>query len=94
MGFSRNLILFFVLGESCWISFAGGTAGSLFAWLACHYSPVFIPGGPVAALLSQARPQLIALGPLASVALGLAGGLVPAVGAVRVPVSHALRQVV
>jgi len=94
MGFPRALILYFVLGEACWIAFVGGTAGSLCAWAACKWSIVMIPGGPVAALLSQARPQLMLLGPLASIALGAAGGVVPATGAVRIPVSHALRQVV
>jgi putative ABC transport system permease protein len=94
MGFGRLLILGFVLGESCAIAFAGGAAGSLFAWSLCRWSTVLIPGGPVAALLSVARPQLMLLGPVASVLLVLLGGIVPATLAVRVPVSHALRQVV
>jgi putative ABC transport system permease protein len=94
MGFGRGLILVFVLGEACAIACAGGTAGSMFAWAMCKWSIVMIPGGPVAALLSQARPQLMLLGPFASVALGAVGGIVPALGAVRVSVSHALRQVV
>src|SRR5205814_1321150 len=62
MGFGRGLILLFVLGEACAIACAGGTAGSIFAWAMCKWSIVMIPGGPVAALLSQARPQLMLLG--------------------------------
>lgn len=94
MGFGRHLILVLVLGEACAISLLGGTAGSLFAWAMCHWADVIVPGGPVAALLTQARPQLMLVGPVVSVALGALGGLVPAAGAVRVPVSQALRQVV
>jgi putative ABC transport system permease protein len=94
MGFGRHLILCFVLAEAALISFAGGTAGSMLAWALCKWSIVMIPGGPVAALLSQARPQLMLLGPVASLALGPVGAMVPAIGAVRVSVSRALRQVV
>lgn len=94
MGFGRHLILVFVLSEAAVISFVGGTVGSLLAWALCKWSIVMIPGGPVAALLSQARPQLMLLGPLVSVLLGALGALVPAIGAVRISVSQALRQVV
>lgn len=93
IGFRRRHIFGFLLGETCLISVLGGLAGSTLAWAACRLGAPFLPAGPVAVLLSQARPHLIGYGILISLAVGLAGGLVPALGALRVPVSRALRQV-
>ncbi|MBI4864092.1 MAG: ABC transporter permease [Candidatus Riflebacteria bacterium] len=94
MGFRRRFILAMLLGEACFISTLGGAVGSTAAWALCHWSPAFIPGGPVAAILSMARPGLILIGLAVSVFVGFAGGIIPALGAVRVPVSHAIREVV
>lgn len=94
MGFRRRHILAFLLGETCLISVIGGVAGSTLAWVACRWMSGMVPGGPIAVLLATARPQLIGYAVVISAIVGLAGGIVPAIGAIRVPVSQALRQVV
>ncbi len=94
MGFRRHHIFTFLLGESCLISMIGGTIGSVLAFWTCHWSASFIPDPVIAAFLSKARPELILYSMSIAGVVGLAAGVVPAVGAVRVPVSHALRQVV
>jgi putative ABC transport system permease protein len=93
IGFRRRHILGFLLGETCLIAVLGGLAGSTLAWAACRLGAPYMPAGPISVLLAQARPQLIGYGILISMAVGLAGGIIPALGALRVPVSRALRQV-
>lgn len=94
IGFGRLHIFAFLLSEAAVISGLGGLIGSTGAWVACRLLANVVPGGPVAALLSLTRPALIPVGFAISLLVGLAGALVPAVGAVRIPVSTAIRQVV
>ncbi|MBI3893868.1 MAG: FtsX-like permease family protein, partial [Candidatus Wallbacteria bacterium] len=94
IGFRRHHVFFFLLGETCLIAMLGGLVGSTLAFLACRWSASLLPGGPVAVLMATARPHLIGWAIGISALVGGAGGFVPAFGAVRVPVSQALRQVV
>lgn len=94
VGFRRRHIFVFLMSEAAVISGLGGLVGSTVAWIACRLMAGIVPGGPVAALLSLTRVELIPIGFAISLVVGLAGALVPAWGAVRVPVSSAIRQVV
>ncbi|HVU15676.1 MAG TPA: ABC transporter permease [Candidatus Didemnitutus sp.] len=93
LGARRRLVLGAVLGEAAAIGFLGSLAGAaVFAVLA----------GSVAAII-QAQTGVVleawrwnavfAWGPAALVALCLAGGIVPAIAAYRVPVADALAPV-
>ncbi|MBI4867107.1 MAG: ABC transporter permease [Candidatus Wallbacteria bacterium] len=94
IGFRRHHVFFFLLGETCIIAMLGGVVGASFAWVACRWSAALVPAGPVAVLLATARPHLIGWAVAISALVGVVGGFVPAWGAVRRPVSQALRQVV
>lgn len=94
IGFARGHIFAFLLSEAAVISGLGGLFGSTCAWIACRLMADVVPGGPVAALLSLTRPELIPVGFAISIVVGLLGALIPAWGAVRVPVASAVRQVV
>jgi len=95
IGFRPLAILISVIIESGALAIIGGVVGGGLAWL-------FLNGFTVstlnAASFSQVvfdfavSPDLIVQGLLAAVVIGLVGGLFPAIRAVRLPVSTALRE--
>jgi putative ABC transport system permease protein len=90
IGFSDRRILFFVLAESLLIATAGALVGLLLAIMAI---PVL--GSALNGMLPQLvlAPSVIALGFVTALAVGLASGLLPGLGAMRLQIVSALRRV-
>lgn len=93
IGFSRQKILLFVLGESCWIAILGGVVGIA---LGCgclqamhRLAPQVIP----ISMVDLAGPWLGMMLLLAAV-IGLVSGLIPAVRASQLSVVDGLRRVI
>jgi putative ABC transport system permease protein len=90
IGFSNRSILFFVLSESLLIALVGGVLGLILA-------PILLPliermlNGVLPNLVLS--PALLCMGMAAAIAVGLIGGLIPGVGAMRMRVVNALRRV-
>jgi putative ABC transport system permease protein len=89
LGFSSGSILAMVLGESVLIAAIGGGLGLLVAWL------IVQQGDPTGGLLPvfMLPPRAVALGGLMVVLLGLVAGLLPAVTAMQLKITDALRRV-
>ncbi len=88
MGFSNELVLVLVLAESCLIAGVGGFAGLGAAWL------VTSRGSPMPDLLPVFYLPLryLYIGAALVVGLGLVAGLLPALQAMRLRISEALRR--
>lgn len=90
IGFTDSTVLFLILSESLAISLAGSAIGALFAELA-------IPrmGTAFAGLLPQLvlSTLLIVVGVCCGVTVGIAGGFLPALSAMRLRVVTALKAV-
>ena len=95
LGFSPFSILSATIVESAVLAVLGGILGGSLAWL-------FLNGYTVSTLNGASFSQvvfdfavsldLLAQGLIAAVIIGLVGGLFPAIRAVRIPVSAALRE--
>ena len=88
LGFSGGLILVLVLAESLFIAIVGGGLGLLLAWL-------FVQGGdPTGGMLPifVLPNRDIALGVGLMVAMGLLAGAMPAIAAMRLRITDALRR--
>jgi putative ABC transport system permease protein len=90
IGFSDRKVLFFVLAESLVIALAGGFVGLLLAVLAIPILANALNGMLPQLVLS---PSVFVLGFLTALAVGLASGLLPGLGAMRLQIVHALRRV-
>lgn len=90
IGYSDRTILFFVLAEAVIISLVGGLFGLALAVLA-----VPVLGHALAGMLPQLilSPQILSLGLLTAIIVGIVGGILPGVGAARMRVVTALRRV-
>lgn len=88
LGFTGGTILTLVLAESLFIVFVGGGLGLALAWL-------FVQGGdPTGGLLPifVLPPRDIAIGVALMVCMGLLAGAAPAMGAMRLRITDALRR--
>ena len=90
IGFSDRAVLLFVLGESLVIALIGGLLGLL---LALGLIPVLANAlnGMLPALILS--PALISFGLLTALIVGVASGILPGIGAMRMRVVNALRRV-
>jgi putative ABC transport system permease protein len=90
IGFSDRKVLFFVLAESLAIALAGGFVGLLLAVVA-----IPILANALNGMLPQLvlPPSVFALGFVTALAVGLASGLLPGLGAMRLQIVNALRRV-
>ncbi|MFZ3216844.1 MAG: FtsX-like permease family protein [Candidatus Acidiferrales bacterium] len=90
IGFSDVTVLFFVLGESLFIALCGGLLGLGLAILA-----VPVLGNALNGLLPELilSPAILAMGLATAVFIGVAGGILPGIGAMRMRVVTALRRV-
>jgi putative ABC transport system permease protein len=90
IGFSGRLVLFFVLAESLVIAIVGGFFGLGLALLAVPALANALNG-----MLPQLvlEPSILILGLVAALLVGIASGILPGLGAMRMRVVNALRRV-
>jgi putative ABC transport system permease protein len=88
LGFSNASILLLVLGESVLIAVIGGGLGLLAAWLFVQQ------GDPTGGMLPifVLPPRDVVVGAVMIVGLGLVAGLLPAVTAMQLRITDALRR--
>ena len=88
LGFTGPAILALVLAESLFIAVLGGGVGLALAWLLAER------GDPTGGLLSVfvLPPRDLWLGAALMIAMGALAGVVPAVGAMRLKITDALRR--
>ena len=90
IGFSDRKVLFFVLAESLVIALAGGLLGLLLAIVAMPILANALNGMLPQLVLA---PSVFALGFVTALSVGLASGLLPGLGAMRLQIVNALRRV-
>jgi putative ABC transport system permease protein len=90
IGFSDRSILFFVLAESLIIAVIGGLLGLGLAVIAVPGLGIALAGLLPNLIL---KPSVVAVGLVAAVLVGAAGGILPGVSAARMSVVNALRRV-
>jgi putative ABC transport system permease protein len=92
VGYSDLLVLWFVIAESLTIAVVGGGAGLLGAVV---FAKLLASSGSLASVLPNiAIPRSsLATGAFLAFAVGIASGLLPAVGAMRLRVVEAMRRV-
>lgn len=88
LGFSNGSILAMVLGESIAIAALGGGVGLLVAWLIIRRGDP--TGGMLPVFVLPARDVII--GMALTIALGVVSGLMPALAAMRLKITDALRR--
>ena len=88
LGFTDGAVLGFVLAESLFITVVGGGLGLLAAWL------VVQQGDPTGGMLAvyTLPPRDIAIGVSLMALMGMLAGVLPAVGAMRLRITDALRR--
>jgi putative ABC transport system permease protein len=88
LGFTDGAILALVLAESVFIVFAGGGLGLTLAWLFVQH------GDPTGGLLAIfiLPPRDLAIGVALMAAIGLLAGAAPAMAAMRLRITEALRR--
>jgi putative ABC transport system permease protein len=93
LGFGATPVVISVFVEALLLALLGGVLGALAAWLYYGGDVVSTSGGNVAQIVFAMAftPGLIAIGVIWACAIGLIGGLFPAVRAARLPVATALR---
>jgi putative ABC transport system permease protein len=95
LGFGATPVVISVFVEAVTLAMLGGALGAFAAWLFFDGNVVSTSGGGVAQIVFALAltPGLIAVGVIWACAIGLIGGLFPAVRAARLPVATALRAV-
>ena len=88
MGFTNLRVLVLVMLESCFIAVLGGLGGLGIAWL------IALGGSPIPSVLPIffIPNKDLLIGALMAVALGIVAGALPAVQAMRLKISEALRR--
>lgn len=95
LGFNSGAVLISVLTESLALAAAGGLMGGLLAYAGFNgyqTSTINFQTFSQVAFAFRVTPQLLVLGLIWSLAMGLIGGLLPAIRASRLPISQALRE--
>lgn len=95
LGFGPLSILVSTIVESATLAMLGGVLGGGLAWLFLNgYTVSTLNGASFSQVVFNfaVSPELLAQGLIAAVIIGLVGGLFPAIRAVRIPVSVALRE--
>ncbi len=93
IGFSGAPVVVSVMIESLVLALAGGVVGALLAYLLFNNMAVSTLGASFTQVVFQFKvtPLLIQRGLLIAIAIGMFGGLLPALRAARLPVTTALR---
>lgn len=95
LGFNTSSVLFSVLAESLVLGGIGGLIGGIGAYLAFNgyqTSTMNFQTFTQVAFAFRVTPQLLAMGLFYALAMGLIGGLLPAIRAARLPIPSALRE--
>jgi putative ABC transport system permease protein len=95
IGFAGTPVVVSVLIEALLLALAGGIVGGALAWVYCDgasLSTLNFSTFSQVAFDFRVTPRLLAEGLLWALLIGAAGGLLPAVRAVRLPVTVALRR--
>jgi len=95
LGFNTTSVVVSVLAESLALAAIGGTIGGIGAYLAFNgyqTSTMNFSTFSQVAFAFQVTPQLLVMGLIYALAMGLVGGLFPAVRAARLPIPTALRE--
>lgn len=95
LGFSRRAILFSFIVESVLISLVAGVLGCFLAFLANGISltTMNLNTWSNVSFALRVSPEIFVAGLLFSIAIGVAGGLLPASQAARLPITQALREI-
>ena len=95
IGFGGFPIVMSVLIEALVLSLLGGTLGAALAWVFFNGNGVSALGGNFTQLVFHlaVTPSLMVQGVVWALAIGLVGGLFPAVRAARLPIVEAMRAV-
>jgi putative ABC transport system permease protein len=89
LGFSGGTVLALVLAESVLVALVGGAAGLLLAWVVVQGGD---PTGGMLPVFFLPQRDLV-LGVVLMITLGIAAGLPPAIAAMRLKITDALRRV-
>jgi len=95
LGFNSTAVLVSVLAESLALAALGGLVGGLIAWAGFNgyqTSTMNFQTFSQVAFAFRVTPALLVLGLVWALFMGLAGGLLPAVRASRLPIAQALRE--
>jgi putative ABC transport system permease protein len=94
LGFGRSPVLLSVLVEGMLLGLIGGSIGGVLAYLMFNGIETSTMGSNFAQLAFSFRvtPGLLVEGAIFALLMGLLGGLLPAVRAVRMPIASSLRQ--
>jgi putative ABC transport system permease protein len=95
LGFNAVSVVVSVLAESLALGAIGGAIGGLSAYLAFNgyqTSTINFQTFSQVAFAFKVTPQLLVLGLVYALAMGLVGGLLPAIRAARLPIPTALRE--
>lgn len=95
IGFSPAGVVVSVFAEALVLSLLGGAIGAALAWGFFNGNVISTLGGGFTQIVFrlEVTPGLASMGLAAALAIGMAGGLLPAIRAARVPVVDALRAV-
>ena len=94
IGFGSAGVVVSVLTEALLLSLLGAVIGAAIAWLLFNGNSVSTNGGAIDSQVTfklLVQPSLVAIGIAWACAVGLVGGLLPALRAARLPVASALR---
>jgi putative ABC transport system permease protein len=95
LGFNTTSVVFSVLAESLALAALGGIIGGLTAYVAFNgyqTSTMNFQTFSQVAFAFRVTPQLLGLGLVYALLMGLVGGLFPAIRAARLPIPSALRE--